>query len=458
MDMPLVLVVSDRDRVRDRLVEDLLRRLRADYRVLGFGSGESAVAAVAEAASSAEEVALVIVDEALGGLNPADVFAQVRQLTPTTKRILLVERGNWSSTHPAITAMALGQIDHHLWRPWRPRERFLYPAISEFLASWDKGRDELAAEVPIRVVGLQSAPRSHQLRDMFTRIALPFCFYTPDSAAGRQLLAEVGMDDSRLPVLVFYDGSVVVDPPLTTVWDKLGFRTRIEFDACDVVVIGGGPAGLAASVYAASEGLSTTMLEPTMLGGQAGTSSLIRNYLGFNRGVSGDDLTTRALEQAWLFGTNVVVSQAAIGLHAGDGQSVVTTSDGTELGARAVIIATGVSWRRLGIQALEDLVGAGVFYGAAGAEAQAMHRRDVFVVGAGNSAGQAAMHLSRYAASVTMLVRGDSLHASMSQYLITEIEQAPNVQVRLRTQVVDAAGAGRLETITLSGGAAATAG
>ncbi|MEO7943708.1 MAG: NAD(P)/FAD-dependent oxidoreductase [Marmoricola sp.] len=236
---------------------------------------------------------------------------------------------------------------------------------------------------------------------------------------------------------------MLVDSDLAEVWRALGMQTRVGVESCDVVVIGAGPAGLASAVYAASEGLETLIVEPSVPGGQAGTSSLIRNYLGFHRGITGDDLANRAVEQAWLFGTRFALSQTVDGLTARGPLRLVSTSDGSEVTARAVVIATGVTWRRLDVPSLEALVGAGVFYGAAGAEARAVHGRDVFVVGAGNSAGQAAMHLSKYAASVTMLVRGASLRASMSEYLVTEIEHAPNINLRLGVEVIDGAGAGR---------------
>jgi thioredoxin reductase (NADPH) len=345
-----------------------------------------------------------------------------------------------------VAAMALG-VDYHLYNSWHPLERILYPAISDFLSAWDKSQD--APVVPVRIVGDQSSPRSHQLRDTLTRVSVPYWYYQLDSTAGRQLLAEVGVDSSRLPVVVFYDGTVLVDPAPAEVWRMLGVKTHLDVESCDVVVVGAGPAGLAAAVYAASEGLETLVLEPAVPGGQAGTSSLIRNYLGFHRGVSGDELANRAVEQAWLFGTNFVLSQAATRLGTRGPMRVVTTGDGSEVAARAVIIATGVSWRRLGVPTLEALIGAGVFYGAAGAEARAVQGRDVFVVGAGNSAGQAAMHLSRYAATVTMLVRGKSLRMTMSEYLISEIEQRPNIAVRLGIEVVGGSGRGRLETVTL---------
>ena len=385
MDKPVLLVVTDDDAVRAGLSGDLERRFGADYRVLSADSGESGLAVAERVRSEGGEVALFIIEESVVRLPAADVLTRAREVAPMAKRVLLIARGDWSAGHPAVSAMAMGQVDYHLYNPWYPLERILYPAVSDFLASWDKTHD--APVVPIRIVGNPSAVGSHELRDTLTRAAVPFWFHEPDSPEGRQVLEEVGEDGSRLPVLLVYDGTVLVDPALHDVWQALGVRTRIDVDSCDLVVIGAGPAGLAAAVYGASEGLETLVIEPSVPGGQAGTSSMIRNYLGFQRGISGDDLANRAFEQAWLFGTRFVLSQTAARLGTRDGVPLVTTSDGSEVSARAVVIATGVTWRRLEVPALEALVGAGVFYGAAGAEARAMQGRDVFVVGAGNSAG-----------------------------------------------------------------------
>jgi thioredoxin reductase (NADPH) len=444
---PIVFVVTDHQAVLTSLVADLARRFGADYQVVPVGSGRAAGPAVADAVRRGDAVALVIVDESMTEVRAVDLLTRVGELVPTAKRILLIERGDWSSAHPVVSAMALGQVDYHLYNPWHPLERILYPAVSEFLAAWDKSQD--APMVPVRIVGTRSAARSHELRDTLTRVGVPFWFYEPDTPTGEELLAEAGVDGSQLPVVVFFHGTVLVDPPFAEVWSALGVRTQVDVDSCDVVVIGAGPAGLAAAVYASSEGLETLVLEPAVPGGQAGTSSLIRNYLGFHRGISGDDLANRAVEQAWLFGTRFVLSQAATSVEARGPDRLVRTSDGRAVRARAVVIATGVSWRRLGVPALEALGGSGVFYGAAGAEARAMQGRDVFVVGAGNSAGQAALHLSKYAASVTMVVRGDTVRKIMSEYLVAEIEQAPNIRLRAGTEVVDGGGSGRLETLTL---------
>jgi thioredoxin reductase (NADPH) len=400
---------------------------------------------LADFAAAGAVVALLFADERVAEMAAVEFLARGHDLHPGAKRVLLVERGDWSAAHPAVSAMALGRIDYHLWVPWYP-ERVLYSAVTEFLAAWDKSREPSFAAV--RVVGAARSAKAHRLREVLSRGGIPYRFFNSDSEDGRQLLQEAGAEGAARPVAVYYDGTVLADPSPADLMATFGFRTRPEAGTCDVVILGAGPAGLAAAVYAAFEGLRTVVLEPVMPGGQAGTSPLIRNYPGFPHGLTGEDLTNRVTEQAWLFGANIVITAAA-GLTARGPQRVVRLADGNDLTARAVIIATGVTWRRLRVPALEDLVGAGVFYGAAGAEARATAGQEVFVIGAGNSAGQAALHLAKHAASVTMVVRGLGLRPSMSEYLVTEIGKTANIAVRPTTEVVSGGGRGSLETLTL---------
>ena len=446
MPRPIFFVVAeDGDRL-EALTRDLSRRYEADYQVVGGASAGAALAMLADLAASGAEVALLVADERLVEMPAVDFLVRARDLHPGARRVLLIQRGDWSAAHPAVCAMTLGKIDYHLYAPWHPLERILYPAVSEFLAAWDKSREP--SFTVFRIVGPPRSPSSHRLRDVLSRAGVPYRFFDGSSEEGLRLLREHQMVGARAPVAVCNDGTVLVDPSRADLMGKLGFRTDLDVRACNVVIVGAGPAGLAAAVYAGSEGLSTLVLEPVVPGGQAGTSSLIRNYLGFPHGLSGEDLTNRATEQAWLFGVDIVITRAA-GLTAGGPDRIVRTAGGSEVTARAVIIATGVAWRSLGVPALEALVGAGVFYGAAGAEARAMAGRDVFVIGAGNSAGQAAIHLAKYAASVTMVVRGPGLRASMSEYLVAEISKTANIDVRPATEVVDGGGRGSLETLTL---------
>jgi thioredoxin reductase (NADPH) len=447
MPQPVFLVIAENGSVREGLAEDLRRRFEADYRVVGVASPTTALTILADLARAGEAVTLLIADERLTEMGAVDFLVRAHELHPAAKRVLLIERGDWSATHPAVSAMALGQIDYHLYNPWRPLERLLYAAVSEFLAAWERLLTPRA--VAFRIVGADQSRPAHELRDMLSRGGVPYWFFEADSGEGRALLDEVGLDGSRLPVAVHFDGTVLVEPSFPDLAAKLGLQTRPDLDRCDVAIIGAGPAGLAAAVYAASEGLSTVVLEPVVPGGQAGTSSMIRNYLGFPRGLSGEDLTNRALEQAWLFGTRLVVSQSATRLTARESARVVRTTDGSEVHARTVVLAMGVAWRRLGLPSLEALIGAGVFYGAAAGEARAMSDRNVFVLGAGNSAGQAAIHLAKYAACVTIVARAGNLRSSMSEYLITEIGTTPNIDVRLRTEIVDGGGGTHLESLTL---------
>jgi thioredoxin reductase (NADPH) len=344
--------------------------------------------------------------------------------------------------------MTLGQIDRVLEQPWGSPEELLYPQVSEALAAWWRANRPRFERV--RLIGEQWDPRSHQLRDLGTRNLVPFGFYPADTEAGRQLLDDLGLASARLPVVAFADGRVLVDPSNTEIAAALGAPTQPPPGTADVTIVGAGPAGLAAAVYAASEGLRTVVVEPEALGGQAGSSSMIRNYLGFPHGVSGEELTFRAYEQALSFGAHFVHTRAAISLRPEGPHRVVTLSDGSEVVSRSVVLATGVAYRRLGIPNLERLVGAGVFYGAATAEARALRGEEVFVVGAGNSAGQAALHLAEYASKVTVLVRGGSLAATMSAYLVDQLDVTPNIKVRLATRITDGAGDHRLEALVLN--------
>src|SRR5262245_8637038 len=332
--------------------------------------------------------------------------------------------------------------------PWDNPEERLYPMVSHLLGLWSRANRPTFETV--RIVGDTLAARSHELIDILTRNSIPYGFYTAESAEGKALLRESGRPwDGRLPVLAFYNGRRLIDPSNAEIAQTIGAQTDVVPTLYDVIIIGAGPAGLSAAVYAASEGLKTVLLEREAFGGQAGTSSLIRNYLGFPKGVSGADLASRASEQAMLFGATLIIAQEAVGLEVGDHAYVVRLASGSAVKGKVVIIATGVSYNRLAIPHLDAFVGTGVFYGAAVTEARAMTGKRVFVVGAGNSAGQAVVYLAGYAEQVTMLVRGASLAATMSNYLVQQIEGLPNIDVRLRTEVVEARGARRLAGLIL---------
>ncbi|HYZ02924.1 MAG TPA: FAD-dependent oxidoreductase [Candidatus Binatia bacterium] len=446
MAAPILHVTHDDEALRDALRDALARRYEPDYRVHAAPSADSALRELGSL-GRADRVALLIAPYAPGTGGGVDLLVRAHELRPEAKRVLLIGRGEWSSDHPAARALILGQIDHYLFLPWAQIERWLHRPVTEFLAEWEKTQPP-PVEIA-RIVGSPNDERSHELREVFARIGIPFGFYAAGSESGRRVLARAGQDGNRLPVLAFDSGPVLADPTFADVARMLGFPTTPRFDSYDVVILGAGPTGLAATVYASSEGLRTVVVDPGVPGGQAGTSSLIRNYLGFSTGISGEELTNRALEQGWLFGAEMVLGPHATGLQVDGRERVTLLSDSSRITARTVIVAQGVTWRPLGVPSVERLRGAGVFYGAGGSEARALAGEPVLVVGGGNSAGQAAVHLARYAGSVTMVVRGPSLGASMSAYLAQEVAAAPNISVRLRTEVVEAQGAGRLERVVL---------
>src|SRR5215213_2497257 len=416
MPQPIILLVADDGRLLDGLTGDLERRFGSDYQVQAERSPAAGLAAMERLAGGDEPVALVVAARRMEGTDGLGLLERAHELHPGAKRVLLEHRGEWTSGEPVVRAMTLGQVDYVLFRPWLPREQFLYLPVSEFLAAWEKSL--APSPEAIQIVGRRWAARSHQLRDAMARVGIPYGFYPDDSPAGRRLLEQAGEDGSRLPVVLFRRGRALADPTDAQLAEALGFGTRPAAGGCDVLIVGAGPAGLAAAVYAASEGFATEVLEPGVPGGQAGTSSLIRNYLGFPYGLSGDELTTRAMQQAWLFGAELIMAQRATGLRA----------DGP---------------------ALEALNGAGVFYGAAGSEARAMRGEDVYVVGAGNSAGQAAVHLATYARSVTIVTIDERLGEFMSDYLVQKVRATENIAVVLHTEVVDGDGRQRLEGLTL---------
>jgi thioredoxin reductase (NADPH) len=443
---PLIVVVVSETKVRERLIADLARRFGSDYELVGQPSGEGALASLA-AGRPGREVAVVIALQRLSDMTGVQFLGRASALAPAAKRGLVITYGDPEANQSVIEATTFGLIEQWCWQPWEPAEELLFPFVSALLTAWSRGRDVPRFEA-VRIVGEQWSARSHELRDLLQRNGFPYGFYTPDSERGRELLADAAQDGSRLPVALFFDGRVLIEPSRAEVATALGVTIRPQQTTWDLAVVGAGPAGLAAALYGASEGLRTVLLEGEAIGGQAGTSTMIRNYLGFPRGISGGELTRSAAQQARQLGATFVYAQVA-GLKLGGSDHTLVLRDQTEVTAKAVVLAIGVSYRRLGVPAVEDLVGAGVFYGVAATEAQALRGQPVFVVGAANSAGQAALHLAGYASQVTIVVRGSSLREKMSDYLVRDIERAPNTHVRLNTEVVAAAGTGRLQQLTL---------
>ena len=448
---PVILAVCDAPEDMRRIERELRTRYEADYRVVCEGSAEAGSRALRHLEETADEVALVLADQQMRGTSGVEFLTRVGEVHPTARRLLLTSPMVRSSGSILPQAMALGRIDYFEPKPGPPPNDTFHAIVTDLLEEWSRPRRSRTRPT-IRVVGERGCPRSYEIRDLFERYLVSCAFYPADSEEGRRLLREKERTAENLPVLVMPDGAVLVDPSNERVADVYAGADALPRERdFDLIVVGGGPAGLGSAVYASSEGLSTLVVEGEAVGGQAGTSSRIRNYLGFPRGISGQKLAREAFHQAASFGTDFSLMRSATGLRRARERLVVALSDGTEVSGRAVVVATGASYRRLNVPELEALTGVGVFYGAATTEAPAMKGREVYVVGGANSAGQAAMHLSKYASRVTLLVRGASVSATMSDYLVKEIEAKDNVRVRLNTTVMGGGGAGRLEHLTLQG-------
>jgi thioredoxin reductase len=447
---PVLLVVSRSARVRDLLQGELVRRYDRDYDVVTAAGPDEARDRLTDEDGRAP-VALLLAG--YGGEDPdgLDVIAQLADVTGAALREPAVRWGDWSTAEPIFEAVTLGRVDRWIYWPEESPDEDFHQAVTEHLQEW-RSRSGGGFQA-VRIIGEQWAARSQHLRDTFTRNRIPIGFYDANSPEGEAMLQRLGLDSPRLPVVQLRfaeDGTALQDPTDLEIAVAFGLMKPVpEEEIFDVVIVGAGPAGLGAAVYAASEGLRTLVVEPEAVGGQAGTSSLIRNYMGFPTGVSGNRLTFGAFQQAWAFGAGFLFMRFATSLQADGDLRRIGLSDHTTISTRAVVVATGSSYRRLGVPALEALQGRGVFYGAAVTEAQAMRGRHVYILGGGNSAGQAAVYLSRYADWVTILVRRSGLAETMSDYLIREIEALPNVDVRGRVQVVDGSGEDFLEEFVI---------
>lgn len=448
---PVILIVEGDATARTRAVEDLRERFGGDYDFVDFAAGADALAWLESEPGRGAAVAVLLSNLILPDQRGADFLEAAHHLQPLAQRGLLVSvrpnRLPIAEREELHRASSFGQVDFSVVSDWVNPEQTLYPLIQEAISLWSSAT-ERGLEL-VKVIGYQWSPQTHQIRETLARNTVPFGFYDAESDAGKRLLEDYHATGLALPVMTFPNGGVLSDPTMLQAAEALGVPTVPKQAHYDVVILGAGPAGLAAAIYGISEGLSTLLVEPAHLGGQAGSSSMIRNYLGFPRGVSGGELTGRAYDQASLFGVDFLFMQQAQHLETHGPDVRVSFSDCDAVLASAVIIATGVAYRWLGIPSVEHLVGRGVYYGSPGIEAPAMTGEHVYVVGGANSAGQAAIHLARYAESVTVLVRGESLVDSMSTYLITELDATDNVVVRTRTEVVEAIGSQRLHGLVI---------
>jgi thioredoxin reductase (NADPH) len=448
MTKQILLAAHDHAGELEMIQRELVSRYATDYEIICERSSAAALQRldVLRAAGDAR-VLVLFAAHAMTAMTGIEYLRQAHELHPRAQRVLLIPWGNRSASKPILQAVSLGQIDRYTTVPSHPPDENFHHLVTELLR--ERQRHQQAQRTVVTVIGERWAPRSHEFRDLLQRGGLPFAFHATDSAEGRALLDQVQRPAGPFPVLIRFDGQVLTNPTTEQAATVLGVRHSSEEGTFDVVVVGSGPAGLSAAVSAASEGLRTLVVDRDTIGGQAGTSSLIRNYLGFPLGISGAELCNRALDQAWSFGAETSVLRPATGLRTDGGVLFVALADGSEIATRAVVLATGASYQRLGIPSLESLVGAGVFYGGGITEAQSMDGQHVYVIGAGNSAGQAAVHLAKYTRQVTMVVRGGNLGASMSDYLVKAIEATDTIDVRLHTTIVDGHGAGRLEDLVL---------
>jgi thioredoxin reductase (NADPH) len=440
---PVLLTVDDDPSVSRAVARDLRRRYGSEYRIMRSDSGEEALEAIREVVLRGEQVAAILADYRMPRMNGVDFLERAMDLVPHARRALVTA---YADTNAAIQAINVVDVDHYLLKPWEPPEEKFYPVVDELLETWQREGKEPVHK--IKILGHPWSAESYEVRDFLARNLVPYRWYNVSEPEGKQLLVAAGAEESQAPVVITTEGKPLVQPSLLEVANAVGLSTTPQGEFYDVVIIGGGPAGLGAAVYAASEGLKTIIVERAAAGGQAGQSSRIENYLGFPDGVSGDQLTERARRQAQRFGAEMLTARTVVGLEAKGPARQVLFDDGSSVLAHAVVLATGVSYRQLEAAGADDLVGRGVYYGSSATQAESCNGDHVIIVGGANSAGQAAAFFSRYAKRVTMAVRGDSLEKSMSSYLIEQIGKIANLEVRLNTTVQSCSGGDRLQCVT----------
>ena len=444
MARPILLAVDDDTSVLEAVVQDLRRKYAQEYRIVRAASGQAALDTCDQLKDRGDAVALFLSDQRMPGMTGVDFLSRAMLLYPEAKRVLLTA---YADTEAAIRAINTAKIHYYLNKPWDPPEEKLYPVLDDLLVSWHQGyRPPFEG---IQVVGTRWGAQDHAVRDFLSRNNIGYRWLNPETQPeSLDMLKARGVDDTRLPVVLFNDGSAAVQPTQMELAERVGLKTQADKEYYDVVVVGAGPAGLAAGVYGASEGLRTLVIEPDAVGGQAGSSSRIENYLGFPQGISGDELAKRGFIQAQRLGAEFL-TQRVVSINVEDQYRVVRLEDGREVSCAVVLIATGVSWCKLDVPGSDQFIGAGLYYGASQSEAQTCQDEEVFVVGGANSAGQAAMNFSKYARKVTMLVRGKSLESSMSKYLIDQIGGTSNITVETGTQITRFCGGDHLEGIEI---------
>ena len=446
MNKPALLIVDDDPQVLAAIRRDLRARYRDHYTVLSAGSGQEALATARELKTRGDSLAMVISDQRMPGMLGNEVLARSRELYPLARRVLLTA---YSDIDAAVKAINEAHADHYLSKPWDPPEERLFPVIDDLLDAWQA--EYLPEAKGLRLVGHQWSPRSHAVKDFLAGSLIPYRWLDVARDADARALMETGaVAEDGLPALFFEDGSVLRDPDPRQVAERLGRSLSAAFDLYDLVVVGAGPAGLAAAVYGASEGMRTLVLDRHAAGGQAGTSARIENYLGFPAGISGSELTRRALMQAQRLGAEFLAPLEVTGVSIDAGYKRLTLGDGRELVTRTMAVATGMAYREHPAPGVAEHTGAGVYYGTATTEAPAFGGRRVIVVGGGNSAGQGAMYLSRYAKEVQIVVRRETLRETMSHYLIDQIEKTPNIRLRARTEIGRVEGDGHVERVTFT--------
>lgn len=442
---PVILIVDDEIQVLNAVERDLRQHYAKDYRIIKASSGKEGLETVQKLKQRNDQIALFLVDQRMPEMGGTEFLEKAMEIYPEAKKALLTA---YADTQAAISAINRVSLDYYFLKPWSPPELNLYPVLDDFLGDWKANTD-----IPydgIRVAGTLWSANSHRIKDFLSRSQISYKWLDIETDSEAKAMVEaVNQEKHSLPVVFFPDGTVLVNPDITTLAEKVGLNTKAKQPYYDLIIIGAGPAGLASAVYGASEGLHTLLIDKDTTGGQAGTSSLIENYLGFPNGLSGADLARRATAQATRLGAEILTAQEVQNIRIEDPYKFVKLANGTELSCKALIIATGASWRTLELNGIEKLTGAGIYYGAALSEAAHYKGKHIVVIGGANSAGQAAMFFSRFASKVSILVRGDSLGKSMSQYLVDQIKESEKIEVKLKTSIVEVFGEEKLESITV---------